>query len=94
MTGAGGSVRLAYGNFYLQKPMAACFRRFYTAHLFCHFRDDLIQSCRGFHETDPTRACLTKKYNRRKLFFKRIPHAKNAKVQEGNFLLFFPVSRL
>ena len=69
MTGAGGSVRLAYGNFYFQKPMAECFRRFYTAHLFCHPLDDLIQSYRGFHKTDSTRACLTKKYNRRKLFF-------------------------
>jgi hypothetical protein len=47
MTGAGGSGRLAYGNFYLQKTMAECFRPFYTTHLFCHPRDDLIESDGG-----------------------------------------------
>ncbi len=53
---------------------AECFRRFCTTHLFCYPRDDLIQSHRAFHQTDSTRACLTKKYNRRKLFFQiRIP---------------------
>ncbi|SRR6266567_4038581 len=48
---------------------AEWFRRFWTAHLFCYPRNDLIQSCRGFHKPDSTRACLTKEYNRRKLFF-------------------------
>src|SRR5439155_23878506 len=49
---------------------AECFRRFCTTHLFCYQRDDLIQSHRDFNKTDSTRACLRKKYNRRKLFFK------------------------
>jgi hypothetical protein len=55
MTGVGGSVLLAYANFYLQKPMAECFRQFCTAHLFCYPRNDLIESDRGFHKTDSTR---------------------------------------
>src|SRR5215471_5204340 len=51
------------------EPMAACFRGFCTANLFCYARDDLIQFDRAFYKTHSTRACLTKKYNRRKLFF-------------------------
>jgi hypothetical protein len=55
VTGAGGSVRLAYGNFSLQKVMAEYFRRVLLARLFCHPRDDLIESDGGFHQTDSTR---------------------------------------